>query len=56
MPSNFLEVVEEGSQEGEGVSVRKGSMGALGMEIFAASEEDMEEAKRIIAEVSLIHV
>ena len=53
VPSNFLEVVKEGSEEeGGGKKVRKGSRASLGMEIFAASEEDIEQAKRIIAEVS----
>lgn len=47
VPSNFLEEVIEGES---GVEEMGGSMG---MEIFAASEEDMEQAKRVIAEVSL---
>lgn len=37
--------------EGEGGVGETG--GSMGMEIFAASEEDMEQAKRVIAEVSL---
>ena len=41
MPSNFLEEV----------GVAKSSVEDVGMEIFAASEQDMEQAKRIIAEV-----
>ena len=45
VPSNFLEEVSEGQTEGE-------ERGSGGMEIFAASEEDIEQAKRVIAEVS----
>ena len=30
----------------------RGRAGSMGMEIFAASEEDMEQAKRFIAEVN----
>ena len=46
MPSNFLEEVGEGGRGGEaGEQV-------VGMEVFAASEDAMEDAKRIIEEVS----
>ena len=54
VPSNFLEEVAERVTEGEGLigGPGRGRGGSTGMEIFAASEEDMEQAKRIIAEVS----
>lgn len=57
MPSNFLEEYKETQEEDEkGERERKKgkrrSTGGLGMEIFAASEQDMEQAKRIIEEVS----
>ena len=54
VPSNFLEEFKEEEEVGERErrkSKRK-STGGLSMEIFAASEQDMEQAKRIIAEVS----
>ena len=54
VPSNFLEEFKEEEEAGERErrkSKRK-STGGLSMEIFAASEQDMEQAKRIIAEVS----
>ena len=50
VPSNFLEEVMEERMEGEGS--KKGIMGSTGMEIFAASEQDLQEAERVIAEVS----
>ena len=46
VPSNFLEEISEEQMEGEGV-------GSGEMEIFAASEGDIEQAKRVIAEVSI---
>ena len=45
VPSNFMEEVSEEQTERE-------ERGSGGMEIFAASEEDIEQAKRVIAEVS----
>jgi hypothetical protein len=54
VPSNFLEEFKEEEEAGERErrkSKRK-STGGLSMEIFAASEQDMEQAKRIIAEAS----
>ena len=53
VPSNFLEEYKEEEEgERERRKSKRKSSGGLGMEIFAASEQDMEEAKRIIAEVS----
>ena len=55
VPSNFLEEFkeeEETTGERERRKSKRKSTGGLGMEIFAANEQDMEQAKRIIAEVS----
>ena len=55
MPSNFLEeVTEEGEGEREKGGGQTGTLGKSGvsMEIFTASKEDLEEAKRVIQEVS----
>ena len=55
VPSNFLEECEERESERGQVtgSGSRRSTGGLGMEIFAASEQDLEHAKRIIEEVGL---
>ena len=55
VPSNFLEeVTEEGGGEREKVGGQTGTLGKSGvsMEIFTASKEDLEEAKRVIQEVN----